>query len=65
MNVLHMTAQPRVVYRAVCVDWNQEKLIKHAGMSTLMYKLDMKAANVDTHTHKVSTITLVRMCAKH
>ena len=38
---------------------------KHDGRSTLLYELDLKAANVEqTHIHKVSTVTLVRMRAE-
>ena len=40
---------------------------KHAGRSILLYKLYLKAANAgqtDTHTHKVSTITLWCMRAE-
>ena len=70
MNMLHVTAKPRVVYRAVYFDWKLRKTgEKHAGRSLLLYKLDLKAANVEqththTQTHKVSTVTLVRICAE-
>ena len=52
MNVLHVTVTPQVVYRAVYVDWKLRKIDeKHAGRSTLLYELDLKAANVEqTHT---------------
>ena len=47
------------------MDWKLRKTDeKHAGRSTLLYELDLKAANVEqthTQTHKVSTVTLVRM----
>ena len=47
------------------MDWKLRKTYeKHAGRSTLLYELNLKAANVEqtnTHTHKVSTVTLVRM----
>ena len=47
------------------MDWKLQKTDeKHAGRSTLLYELDLKAANVEqtyTQTHKMSTVTLVRM----
>ena len=63
----HVT-EPQVVYRAIYVDRKVRKTDeKHAGRSTLLYELDLKAANMGhthTHTHKVSTVTLVRMRAE-
>ena len=46
---------------------NQERTMKSMLVHVGMYKLDLKAAIVgqtDTHTHKVSTITLVRIRAE-